>query len=115
MKNSAKKSHKAELDWDEFLQKIKEKTAPTAAILAQANYDFDGEKLTLYFAKKIYREQIKRAKYQKILADNFAEMYDFSPQIVVASGAKMALDSKNDVLKNVAAIMDGGEIVKEAK
>lgn len=114
-KNPAKKNDKEVFNWSDFLETIRENNAPTAAILSQANYDFDGEKLTLYFAKKIYREQIKRTKYQKILSLAFFEIYHFEPEIYIANGAKMAIDSENDVLKNVAAIMNGGEIIKEAK
>lgn len=78
------------LDWQQLLDQIVENgDSPAAAILRQAEYRYDAtnNKLTLFFAKLIYRKQAKLAVTQNSLLAGFNKLNLPVPEIIIADEA----------------------------
>lgn len=104
-----------QIDWTKVLAEVRNLNAPFASILDRATYDYDDGALTLYFTHQLHRLKCDSQKFRDVLATAFQSLYAAVPEIVVARGAKPAADSKNSLVADVAAIMGGGEIVKETQ
>ena len=83
------------------------------ATLKFADIEYEDGKLTLFFERAFHRKKAGTPKMREVLAKCLIELYNSAPNIVIASSARSAIDSKDSLVAGVAAIMGGGEIVKE--
>ena len=104
----------SEIDWQKVLDTIKSKDEPTVlATMKFADVEYDSGVLTIYFSRPFHRKKAETPKMRGVLADCLKTLYGAMPQIVISKTAHIAIDSKNSTVAEVAAIMGGGEIIKE--
>ena len=104
----------SEIDWQKVLDTIKSKDEPTVlATMKFADIEYDSGVLTIYFSRPFHRKKAETPKMRGVLADCLKNLYGAMPQIVISKTAHIAIDSKNSTVAEVAAIMGGGEIIKE--
>lgn len=104
----------AEIVWDDALDQLKKMDQPAIlATLKFADIEYEDGKLTLFFERAFHRKKAGTPKMREVLAKCLIELYNSAPNIVIASSARSAIDSKDSLVAGVAAIMGGGEIVKE--
>ena len=104
----------SEIDWQKVLDTIKSKDEPTVlATMKFADVEYDSGVLTIYFSRPFHRKKAETPKMRGVLADCLKNLYGAMPQIVISKTAHIAIDSKNSTVAEVAAIMGGGEIIKE--
>lgn len=104
----------SEIDWQKVLDTIKSKDEPTVlATMKFADIEYDSGVLTIYFSRPFHRKKAETPKMRGVLADCLKTLYGAMPQIVISKTAHIAIDSKNSTVAEVAAIMGGGEIIKE--
>ena len=104
----------SEIDWQKVLDTIKSKDEPTVlATMKFADVEYDSGVLTIYFSRPFHRKKAETPKMRGVLADCLKTLYGATPQIVISKTAHIAIDSKNSTVAEVAAIMGGGEIIKE--
>ncbi len=104
----------AEIVWQDILDELKNLDRPAAlATLKFATTDYDHDTLTLYFERAFHRKKADAPSCRESLQLAFAKLYNGTPRIVVATTAQSAADSKDSLVAGVAAIMGGGDIVRE--
>lgn len=102
------------ISWSKIMNELQNLNQPALlATLKSANVDYDDGRLTLYFDKNFHRKKADTPKFRDSLSQVCVKLYGMAPKIIVAEGTKQAADSKDSLIANVAAIMGGGDIVKE--
>lgn len=101
--------------WQDILDELKSMDRPAAlATLKFATTDYDNNTLTLYFERAFHRKKADAPSCRESLRSVCAKLYNGTPRIVVATTAQSAVNSKDSLVAGVAAIMGGGDIVKES-
>ncbi len=104
----------AEIVWQDILEELKNLDRPAAlATLKFATISYEDSTLTLYFERAFHRKKADAPNCRESLRLVFTKLYNGTPRIVVATTAQSAADSKDSLVAGVAAIMGGGDIVRE--
>lgn len=104
-----------EIVWQDILNELKSMDRPAAlATLKFATTDYDHSTLTLYFERAFHRKKADAPSCRESLQSVCSKLYNGIPRIVVATTAQSAVNSKDSLVAGVAAIMGGGNIVKES-
>lgn len=102
------------IDWNDVLNELKGLNRPAAlATLKFATTEYENGTLTLYFERAFHRKKADASNCRELLQQACANLYQAAPRVVIAASAQLAADSKDSLVANVAAIMGGGDIVKE--
>lgn len=103
-----------DINWQDILDELKSLDRPAAlATLKFANAEYENDTLTLYFERAFHRKKADATSCRESLRLACSNLYQTAPRVVIATTAQLAVESKNSLVANVAAIMGGGDIVKE--
>jgi hypothetical protein len=101
----------ADFSWADVLAEIKKLNPAAGAIAAGAAADWDGQTLTLYFAKKFQFDKMSSDHYKKIFTEACQNLYQKVPDLIVKRGSKPAAESSDENIAKIAKLMGGGEVV----
>lgn len=98
----------SEFDWNTFVAVVRELNPATGTLLSQSDYDIDGTKLTIYAKQSFKQKRLESARYQSFIHEVLARIGADAIEITILPTTK---PSDNSTVRDVAAIMGGGEEV----
>lgn len=96
------------LDWDAFIDYMRQNFVAIYSVLSKCGYEIDGEKLIIYTVNNFYKKKLDDAKYRINIAKSLEELGVGDPEIEMIGTPPPPKDS---TAAAVAAIMGGGEEV----
>lgn len=97
-----------EFDWDKVLSVAKKHAAPLYSVISRATMSYDGQTVVLAFQYALHRKKLEQPQYRTQLARLIEDVCGVCPEIRIESLSALA---ENEVTRNVADIMGGGEVV----
>ena len=97
-------------DWDSLIAHIKKNYIALHSVISTCQYTYDGEILTVYCKFNLHKNKLEDPKYRTMLNEALVGLTGSSPEVTFIFGAKPIT---NAGLADIAAIMGGGEEVKE--